>query len=287
MTVQTEATAGPVVAASVPGLPVSDALAGNYLLSYYRNTQQQIATRAAVAIDNLWNRIISPERFSDTWKTFNPVVNGIIDTNHTLTAANAAQYYSNSSVLNGNPYYPVPGVRLDQDYLDRETNMMGPGQFYHFLGNGEDPVTASGMARDALRGAGIRLIMNGGRETVTQAASLDDRAKGWERVIEPGACSFCAMLAGRGAVFKAATVNFRAHDHCHCVARAVFQGQESINTDLSNQWAEVTRGKRGKNARAAWESHWSSRNVEPKQGTPTAIAGQGPGHAAIAGQRER
>ena len=286
MTQQTVETAGPVAQAPVPGLPVSDALAGDYLLTNYRNTQQQIATRAATAIDNLWNRMIDPERFSDTWTAYNPVVNGIIDVNHGMTAANAAQYYSLSSTVNGNPYYAVPGVNLDQDYLNRETNMMGPGQFYHFVNGGNDPVTASGMARDALRGAGTRLIMNGGRQTVTQAASLDDLAEGWERVIEPGACSFCAMLAGRGAVYKGSTVNFRAHDHCHCVARAIFKGQESINGDLSDQWAQATKGKRGKNARAAWESHWSSHNVEPKLSTAEEPKTARPGNAAITGKRK-
>jgi len=269
----------------VPGLPVSPETSTTLLLAHYRNTQQTIAQRAAIAIHNLWMQLIDPAHFSDSWKRYNPVVNGIIDTHYNMTAANAAQYYANSRVVAGNPHFQVPGVRLDQAYLDKMTNMMGQGQFYHFLKE-ESPDVASGMARDALRGAGTRMIMNGGRETVTQAASGDHLAKGWERVIEPGACGFCAMLAGRGAVYKASTVDFRAHDHCHCVARAVFIGQESINQDLSDQWARVTKGKRGAAARAAWDTHWSSHGNERSTNAkePTEVR---PGHAAIEQERER
>lgn len=269
----------------VQGLPVSRAVSSQLLLAHYRNTQQSITDRAALAIVNLWMRLIDPTRFSETWSNYNPVVNGIIDTHYNMTAANAAQYYAASRVVAGNPHITVPGVSLDQDYLNKVTNMMGPGQFYHFLKDNE-PDAASTMARDSLRGAGTRLVMNGGRDTVTQAATGDHLSKGWERVIEPGACGFCAMLAGRGAVYKESTVDFRAHDHCHCVARAVFIGEESINLDLSDDWGRVTKGKHGAEARSAWNQYWENRNVES---IPTA-AEKPPeireGNAAIPGKRE-
>jgi hypothetical protein len=252
---------------------------------HYRNTQQAIATRAALAIYNLWMRLIDPEHFSDTWKNYNPVVNGIIDTHYRMTAANAAQYYTASRVVAGNPHIAVPAVRLDQDYLNKETNIMGPGQFYHFLKE-NDADTSSGMARDALRGAGARIVMNGGRDTVTKATASDHLARGWERVIEPGACGFCAMLAGRGAVYKESTVDFRAHDHCHCTARAVFIGQESINKDLSDQWASATKGTHGKAAIAAWNRHWESSHGGIGTATAEESPENRPGHAAITGERK-
>jgi hypothetical protein len=142
---------------------------------------------------------------------------------------------------------------------------------------------------DALRGASTRMTMMGGRDTVVRASTKDPAAEGWERVIEAGACAFCAMLAGRGAVYKESTVDFRAHDHCHCTARAVFKGQASINQDLSDAWGQVTKGRRGAAARAAWTEHWENRNVNTGSGNGpgTAEAGsEGPGHAGIIG-RER
>ena len=135
------------------------------------------------------------------------------------TAANAAQYYVNSRVIAGLDHVSVPGQDPDMSYISHVTDAMGPGQFYNFLPN-YDADAASSMARDALRGAGTRMVMMGGRDTVTHAVRTDKLARGWERVIEPGACGFCAMLAGRGAVYKESTVDFRAHDHCvFCVGR--------------------------------------------------------------------
>jgi hypothetical protein len=269
----------------VAGLPVGPATSAQLLLSHYRNTQQTIAQQAALAIYNLWMQIIDPAHFSETWTRLNPVVNGIIDTHYDMTAANAAEYYGASRVTAGNPAARVPGVTLDPAYLNKETNIMGQGQFYHYLKE-NDPETASAMARDGLRGTGVRLVMNGGRDTVTQAARNDPLARGWERIIEPGSCSFCAMLAGRGGVYKASTVDFRAHDHCHCVARSVFIGQASVNAGLSDEWAKATKNKHGADARAAWNQYWSDKNVEPIERPATEAQGPGPGNAALTGQRE-
>jgi hypothetical protein len=269
----------------VPGLPVGPELGGQLLFSNYRNTQQAIATQAATAIHNLWTQMIDPAKFNDTWTRLDPVVSGIVDTHYGMTAANAAEYYGTSRVLADNPAVRVPGVTLDPAYLAKEISIMGEAQFYHYLKDNE-PDAAAAMTRDGLAGTGIRLVMNGGRDTITQAAQNDPLAKGWERVIEPGACSFCAMLAGRGTVYKASTVDFRAHDHCHCVARSVFVGQESVNSGLSAEWAKATKGTHGAAARAAWDKHWSGKNVESIGRPAQETAHERPGHAAIGGKRK-
>jgi hypothetical protein len=269
----------------IPGLPVSPEASSGILLSRYQSTQQAIAVRAALAIIALWDRHINPEKFADSWKPFNPLVNGIIDTHYQATAANAAQFYMHDRIMSGYNPTVVPGVTLDPVYLNRITNIMGPGQFFHFLKEEPDASVASGMAKDALRGASTRLVLNGGRDTVTAAAVKDPMARGWERVIEPGACSFCSMLAGRGAVYKSSTVDFRAHDHCHCIGRPVFIGQDSVNTSLSDDWGRVTKGKRGAEARASWDTYWSS-HVDTGLNEPAKVpVEERAGHAAIGGKR--
>lgn len=271
---------------STPALPVPDAEAGDLLLAHYGTAQRTVAARAALAVYNLWMQIIDPFHFSDSWEKLNPLVNGIISTHYDMTAAQAAQYYANSRVLAGGTHMHVPGASPDMQYIDKVANIMGPGQFFHFLKEQDETASAS-MANDALRGATTRMVMMGGRDTVTGAAAIDPVAKGWERVIEPGACGFCAMLAGRGAVYKATTADFRAHDHCHCVARAVFLGQQSVNEDLSAQWGKVTKGYSGKAARAAWNAHWESRHVEPEHGPAKVPPEAGAGHAPVERERVR
>jgi hypothetical protein len=69
-----------------------------------------------------------------------------------------------------------------------------------------------------------RRIANGARETVRVSALADPGADGWQRVASAG-CSFCQMLAGRGAVYSEARADFASHDHCRCHAVPAFSGR--------------------------------------------------------------
>ena len=69
-------------------------------------------------------------------------------------------------------------------------------------------------------GAMARLVLNGGRETVTQTIRNDSAATGWQRVLGGGGCEFCQKLAGR--VYPRDNAGFDAHDHCGCTAEAVY-----------------------------------------------------------------
>lgn len=66
-----------------------------------------------------------------------------------------------------------------------------------------------------------RRIANASRATITRSALADPKARGWQRD-GFGACAFCAMLIGRGAVYSEASADFAAHDHCNCVAVPAF-----------------------------------------------------------------
>lgn len=84
-----------------------------------------------------------------------------------------------------------------------------------------------GRARTLVEG-GLQLrIANAGRETITESAVADPRARGWQREAD-GGCPFCVMLASRGAVYSEASVDFAAHDHCQCIAVPAFEGAERL-----------------------------------------------------------
>lgn len=91
------------------------------------------------------------------------------------------------------------------------------------LGRGLQPERAAELAKAATAGAGMRLVLNGGRETITSTIKADDRARGYARVTSGRACEFCSMLAGRGAVYGEASADFEAHDHCACSAEPVYE----------------------------------------------------------------
>jgi hypothetical protein len=69
-----------------------------------------------------------------------------------------------------------------------------------------------------------RIILDSDRNTVAGSAVADPGAAGWQRV-GSGACAFCRMLIGRGAVYSEATVQFASHDRCRCSAVPAFGGQ--------------------------------------------------------------
>jgi hypothetical protein len=75
---------------------------------------------------------------------------------------------------------------------------------------------------------GLQLrVANAARETVRLSSIEDPKAQGWQRSASAG-CSFCRMLAARGAVYSERTVDFAAHDHCRCHAVPVFTGRPKL-----------------------------------------------------------
>jgi hypothetical protein len=234
----------------------------------------------------MWTQMVDPLHFSDSWRRLEPIVQGIVDTHYQMSAADASQYYGLSRAIAGFYGGPIPGSNIDPGYLSHVVNVMGNGQFYHFLKD-EDAANASVMARDALSGSAVRLVMNGGRDTVTRAAYHDPVAMGWERIIEPRSCGYCSRLAASSGMHKAAEDKFHAHDDCQCLARVVFQGQSSANEALVSEWQRTTAGKTGKAANAAWNQYWSENSGSSNgissggpeaQATPT---GQGAGDAPV------
>lgn len=71
-------------------------------------------------------------------------------------------------------------------------------------------------------GSATRLVLDGGRDTIRTSLARDGFARGWRRVTGGQGCDFCRMLAGRGAVYAAATADFQSHDHCSCVPEPVY-----------------------------------------------------------------
>lgn len=75
-------------------------------------------------------------------------------------------------------------------------------------------------------------VIDGFTETIVTNSKRDPVAAGWRRFARPEACSFCKMLAARGAVYTQKTVRFAAHGavmsgnrkggNCMCIAGPSF-----------------------------------------------------------------
>jgi hypothetical protein len=122
-------------------------------------------------------------------------------------------------------------------------------------------------AKARLAAAAERQVLDTGRQTIADNAQTDRKAKGWARVPEPGACSFCLMLATRGAVYRAEqSAEFKTHDHCRCHIEPVFTAYEPSAAVRQAQalWATSTRGKSGNAARIAFRQAVEGRTAPAK-----------------------
>ncbi|MGC4964247.1 hypothetical protein [Gordonia sp. DT101] len=89
----------------------------------------------------------------------------------------------------------------------------------------EGTATSKAAFMSLLLGGVEKRIAGAARLTIAHNASRDSAARGWQRVARGKACSFCIMLASRGAVYTRATADFASHDHCHCVAVAAWKNR--------------------------------------------------------------
>lgn len=196
--------------------------AGRQLTEQHR--LRQLGVRAAAARDIL--RLMAAYDLSDidrSWLAIAPGMEAVVREYHRQSAGVAAGYYQAYRTAEAVP--GPPALRL-ADPPDPETLAYSLG-FYgrvapkQMIQKGVRDVAAK--TTTLMVGGATRHVLDGGRGTLIGSAKADERTVGWARVTAAKPCSFCAMLAGRGAVYKEATVGFQAHDTCACTAEPVYR----------------------------------------------------------------
>lgn len=88
-------------------------------------------------------------------------------------------------------------------------------------------------------GAAARHALDGGRTVMRNAIDRDRVTVGWYRVTKDGCCSFCAVLASRGAVYRQDSFDDsdprfmgggeeKVHDHCACTLAPLFSREQPV-----------------------------------------------------------
>lgn len=112
---------------------------------------------------------------------------------------------------------------VDEDKIRAALFATGQNAVKRSLESGKSPEHARGVALTRTSGAVTTQVLNGGRETLLGSVRDDKSALGWSRVTDGDPCSFCALLAGRGPVYKSEkTADFQAHGDCGCNAEPVY-----------------------------------------------------------------
>jgi len=130
------------------------------------------------------------------------------------------------------PFAPGVARLLPADQLVTSLRVTGPATVKRLTGAGLTPQKAADTALTRVLGAGSRLVQAGGRGALERGIQTDTAALGYQRVTRSGACAFCALLAGRGPVYKdarsAGDDGHRYHDHCHCQAEPVYSRSSEL-----------------------------------------------------------
>lgn len=199
--------------------------------------QVQNAATIQVAISHLWDRLVDPRRLDATYPTFTKAALALINAGRARGELMADDYYRIlRDISNVSSAAVVIGAGVYDDAATL-TSLYATGYATQArqVANGEDLSIASAAAKIAALRAVQRLVSEPGRQRLVDYSKQDRAFTGWARVSDGNPCHFCAMLVSRGPVYKASTVNFRAHDGCGCGVRLV------TKTDPTRGWSPDAR----------------------------------------------
>lgn len=164
----------------------------------------------------------------------------LVQARHRDSSGLAVNYYQAFRTAEAVKGAPEPRLApFEPEKVVTSLYVTGPVSYTRALRSGQSATQARQTAFVTLTGSVTRHVLDGGRGTLMASVAADRQALGWARVTSGRACAFCAMLAGRGAVYRESTANFRSHDHCSCTAEPVYEGADLPET--SQHYADLYR----------------------------------------------
>lgn len=105
-----------------------------------------------------------------------------------------------------------------------------------FMGDGFDPMV------EAANNAMTRAVASYNRDAILYNAGLDDAVVSVQRVAEPNACAFCALMALssnaqylKGDSVRTADYAIDFHNNCHCSIETIYEGDTPLRPDYYDQ----------------------------------------------------
>ena len=195
-------------------------------------------------------RLIIPARLQSSVPDWLTAMQAVIDQYSRVSASLAADFYDAQREAAGavGPF-TVPVADPPPDEQSESSLRWAAKDVWER--DPEDPATTDAQrepvevrlvqAEKKAEAVAQKLVTDTGRGTVREAVRQDRLATAWARSAALGACAFCKLLATRGAVYKQDTVDFRAHDGCHCGVVPVFKGQRFELSDHAREWERLYR----------------------------------------------
>lgn len=229
----------------------------------YRAAQRRITAGLLRDLRRL-RRLLNPSRLQSSVPTWITAVQAAIDQYGHASGALAADFYDAQRAaadVSGRFTVPLadpPPAEQVENSLRWATKDLWPR-------DPDDPTTTVAQKQPMavrLEAAEVkaeqvaqRLAAEEGRATIRQAVDRDREAVAYARAAALGACSFCKLMASRGAVYKNAQTAGRDanerfsgadsvvkfHNDCHCTIIAVFRGQRFELSAHAAEWDRIYR----------------------------------------------
>jgi len=182
-------------------------------------TQSALVSLLADPIDNAF-QLLDPAQPS-SWDTFIAAITALIHHFGLVSGTQAANYYEAERKAAG-----IPGTFTVRVAPTAAADKIDTGMRWATKDLWQ-PNPDLGSILSLVTGVAEKDILDTGRDTILQAVQSDRKSKGWARETEPGCCSFCAMLAVRGATYRSeSSAGFQAHSNCRCFVLPIFTSFE-------------------------------------------------------------
>lgn len=199
--------------------------------------QVQNAATIQVAISSLWDRMVDPRNLDATFPPFSKAALALVQAGRARGELQAQEYYYLVRELSNvnSAAVVLAASAFDLDAALTSMYATGYATTIKQQNAGTDSSIAAEAGKVAMLRAVQRLVSDAGRQRLIDYSKQDKAITAWARVSDGNPCHFCALLISRGPVYKASTVNFRAHDGCGCGARLV------TKADPTRGWSSDAR----------------------------------------------
>ena len=186
--------------------------------------------------------LLDPEDLDGTFRRWLTAVRPIISTQRVASSRLAENYLRAFKAIELGAAATLPAMSpapLAAEVVATSLLVTGPVQMKRQMAAGVPLTTAADVARATSARSAMRHVLTGGRSLLLDTIEADRQALGWARVTSGKPCSFCAMVASRGPVYKGRdSAEFKAHDGCSCTVEPVYRPDAQWPTG-SQRWADL------------------------------------------------
>lgn len=204
---------------------MSSTIEGRRLTEAHRLTQARMGAQTIRLMRALWP-LLDPDDLDGSFDRWVSAALPVINRQHTnsaLVSANYLRAFRTVELGTFTRFVPVVAA-FSSEQAATSLLVTGPVHVKQAMARGVPVGRAMATAETTSASSGLRLALNGGRGTILDTVTMDRQALGWARATSGRPCSFCAMLASRGPVYRGQrTADFEAHDACSCTAEPVYR----------------------------------------------------------------